>query len=145
LFGHEPTDHEIAEHLNLDVRRIQQYRDASKTPVSLDAPLGHDEPKPISEVVADSNAAAPFDQLVQENDRGLVREALATLDARESKILALRFGLDNGNPKTLEEIAVRFDVTRERIRQIQDGALKKMRVKIEERETPVLDEDVQLV
>ncbi len=93
----------------------------------------------------DSNAAAPFDQLVKENDRGLVLEALATLDARESKILALRFGLDNGNPKTLEEIAVRFDVTRERIRQIQDGALKKMRVKIEERETPVLDEDVQLV
>ncbi|HEY4415434.1 MAG TPA: sigma-70 family RNA polymerase sigma factor [Verrucomicrobiae bacterium] len=145
LFGHEPTDHEIAEHLNLDVRRIQQYRDASKTPVSLDAPLGHDEPKPIADVVADTNAAAPFDQLVRENDRGLVREALATLDERESKILALRFGLDNGNPKTLEEIAVRFDVTRERIRQIQDGALKKMRVKIEASETPVLDEELELV
>ena len=139
-FGHEPSDTEIAEHLKIDVRRIQQYRDASKTPVSLDAPLGHDEPKPIAEVVADTNAAAPFDELVKANDRGLVREALATLDERESRILALRFGLDNGTPKTLEEIAVRFDVTRERIRQIQDGALKKMRVQIEESEAPQIAE-----
>jgi RNA polymerase primary sigma factor len=139
-FGHEPTDAEIAEHLEIDVRRIQQYRDASKTPVSLDAPLGHDEPKPIAEVVADTNAAAPFDELVKANDRGLVRDALATLDERESRILALRFGLDNGKPKTLEEIAVRFDVTRERIRQIQDGALKKMRVQIEESEAPNIEE-----
>ncbi|MGC9940323.1 MAG: sigma-70 family RNA polymerase sigma factor [Verrucomicrobiota bacterium] len=140
VFGHEPTDEEIADHLGLNTRRIQQYRDASKTPVSLDAPLGHDEPKPIAEVVADNNAAAPFDRLLKENDNGLVREALATLDTRESRILAMRFGLDNGTPKTLEEIASRFDVTRERIRQIQDGALKKMRSRIEERETPVLDD-----
>jgi RNA polymerase primary sigma factor len=144
-FNHDPSDEEVAHHLGLDVRRIQQYRDASKTPVSLDAPLGHDEPKPISEVVADTNAAAPFDELVKENDRGLVRDALATLDARESKILAMRFGLENGNPQTLEQIAVRFDVTRERIRQIQDGALKKMRAKIEESEKPDVEEDVVLV
>jgi RNA polymerase primary sigma factor len=141
-FGHEPTDQEIAEHLELDPRRIQEYRDASRTPVSLDAPLGHDEPKPIAEVVADTNAAAPFERLVQENDRGLVKEALAVLDDRESRILRLRFGLDNGQPKTLEEIAVVFGVTRERIRQIQDGALKKMRVQIEESETPVLDPEL---
>jgi RNA polymerase primary sigma factor len=144
VFGHEPTDEEIADHLGLNTRRIQQYRDASKTPVSLDAPLGHDEPKPIAEVVADANAAAPFDRLVKENDNGLVREALATLDTRESRILAMRFGLDNGTPKTLEEIAVRFDVTRERIRQIQDGALKKMRIQIEEREAPVLEDSIDL-
>jgi RNA polymerase primary sigma factor len=142
--GHEPTDEEIADHLGLNTRRIQQYRDASKTPVSLDAPLGHDEPKPIAEVVADANAAAPFDRMLKENDNGLVREALATLDERESRILAMRFGLDNGTPKTLEEIASRFDVTRERIRQIQDGALKKMRLQIEERETPVLDDSLDL-
>jgi RNA polymerase primary sigma factor len=144
VFGHEPTDEEIAEHLGLNTRRIQQYRDASKTPVSLDAPLGHDEPKPIAEVVADTNAAAPFDRLLKENDNGLVREALATLDTRESRILAMRFGLDNGTPKTLEEIASRFDVTRERIRQIQDGALRKMRLQIEERETPDVEETAAL-
>ena len=138
------SDEEIAEHLGLNTRRIQQYRDASKAPVSLDAPLGHDEPKPIAEVVADVNAEAPFDRLVKENDQGLVRDALATLDARESRILAMRFGLDNGTPKTLEQIASRFDVTRERIRQIQDGALKKMRATIEEREAPVLEETSEL-
>ena len=144
VFGHEPSDEEIAEHLGLNTRRIQQYRDASKAPVSLDAPLGHDEPKPIAEVVADANAEAPFDRLVKENDQGLVRDALATLDERESRILAMRFGLDNGTPKTLEQIASRFDVTRERIRQIQDGALKKMRATIEEREAPVLEETSEL-
>jgi RNA polymerase primary sigma factor len=139
-FGHEPTDEEIAGHLGITARRIQQYRNASKAPVSLDAPIGHDEPKPISEAIADANAAAPFDRLIKENNHGLVREALATLDARESRILAMRFGLDNGSPKTLEEIAVRFDVTRERIRQIQEEALKKMRTRIEESENPAIED-----
>jgi RNA polymerase primary sigma factor len=144
VFGHEPTDEEIADHLGITARRIQQYRTASKTPVSLDAPLGHDEPKPISEAIADANAAAPFDQLIKENNRGLIREALSTLDTRESRILTMRFGLDSGSPKTLEEIASRFDVTRERIRQIQEGALKKMRAKIEESESPAAEEVVEL-
>jgi len=140
VFGHEPTDEEIAGHLGITARRIQQYRNASKAPVSLDAPIGHDEPKPISEAIADVNAAAPFDRLIKENNNGLIREALATLDARESRILAMRFGLDNGSPKTLEEIASRFDVTRERIRQIQEEALKKMRTRIEESENPAIED-----
>jgi len=144
VFGHEPTDDEIADHLGITSRRIQQYRTASKTPVSLDAPLGHDEPKPISEAIADVNAAAPFDQIIMENNRGLIREALATLDERESRILSMRFGLDNGSPKTLEEIASRFDVTRERIRQIQEGALKKMRNKIEASESPATEDVAEL-
>jgi RNA polymerase primary sigma factor len=140
VLGHDPTDDEIAEQLGITTRRIHQYRNASKTPLSLDAPIGHDEPKPISEAIADANAAAPFDRIVNENNRGLIREALATLDSRESRILAMRFGLDNGSPKTLEEIASRFDVTRERIRQIQEGALKKMRAQIEASESPDLEE-----
>jgi RNA polymerase primary sigma factor len=138
-FGREPSDKEIAEHLGVPARRIQQYRTASKAPISLDAPIGHDEPDPISDSIADANAAAPFDRLIKENNRGLVREALATLNPRESRILAMRFGLDNGSPKTLEEIALRFDVTRERIRQIQEGALKKMRAKIEASEKPQME------
>ena len=68
-FDRDPTDQEVADHLGLNPRRIQQYRDASKAPVSLDAPMGADEPKQISEVVADPNAAAPFDRLIRENDR----------------------------------------------------------------------------
>ena len=68
------------------------------------------------------------------NDHELVKEVLATLDARESRILAMRFGLDNGQPKTLEEVGARLGVTRERIRQIQEQALQKMRVKIEKKD-----------
>ena len=135
-FDREPTDEEVADHLGLNPRRIQQYRDASKAPVSLDAPIGSDEPKPISEVVADPNAAAPFDQLIRENDSKLVKEVLATLTPRENTILAMRFGLDDGTPKTLEEIGEQLGVTRERIRQIQEEALKKMRVQMAEREAP---------
>jgi RNA polymerase primary sigma factor len=138
-FDREPTDQEVAEHLGLNPRRIQQYRDASKAPISLDAPIGTDEPQRISEVVADPNAAAPFDRLLRENDTELVQKVLATLTPRENKILAMRFGLDDGKPKTLEEIGERLGVTRERIRQIQEEALNKMRVKITEHETPSVE------
>jgi RNA polymerase primary sigma factor len=138
-FDRDPTDEEVADHLGLDPRRIQQYRDASRAPVSLDAPIGADEPQRISEVVADPNAAAPFDQLVRENDRALVQEVLATLTPRENTILAMRFGLDDGRPKTLEEIGEKLGVTRERIRQIQEEALHKMRVKIAKHETPAVE------
>jgi len=89
--------------------------------------------------VADSNAAAPFDGLVRSNDNGMVKEALATLTERERQILILRFGLEDGTPKTLEEIAAQFDVTRERIRQIQEEALKKMRGNIGERDALFMD------
>jgi RNA polymerase primary sigma factor len=135
-FDREPTDQEVADHLGLNPRRIQQYRDASKAPISLDAPIDAGEPQRISEVVADPNAAAPFDRLVHENDTQLVQQVLATLTPRENTILAMRFGLDDGKPKTLEEIGAQLGVTRERIRQIQEEALTKMRVKIAEHETP---------
>lgn len=133
----EPTDEEVAQALGIDAKRIRNYRDASRAPVSLDAPLADESnANAVSEVVADPNAAAPFDRLVLENDTALVQEVLATLTERESRILAMRFGLDDGKPKTLEEIGVIFGVTRERIRQIQDEALKKMRVKMEQRDSP---------
>jgi RNA polymerase primary sigma factor len=135
----EPTDQELAQHLGLDARRIRRYRDASKTPVSLDAPLHDDEPNRISEVVPDPNAAAPFERLLKENDAEFVREALATLSERETAILVMRFGLDDGAPKTLEEVGSRFHVSRERIRQIQDEALEKMRLEIEERDSPPVE------
>ena len=141
-FDREPTDEEVAEHLGLNPRRIQQYRDASRTPISLDAPIGRDEPQRISEVVADPHAAAPFDRLVHENDSQLVQQVLATLTPRENKILAMRFGLDDGKAKTLEEIGARLGVTRERIRQIQEEALQKMRMKISEHETPSVESAV---
>jgi len=135
-FDREPTDAEVAEHLGLNPRRIQQYREASRTPISLDAPIGDDDSNNVSEIVPDGNAAAPFAELLKENDNALVKEALASLNKREAEILALRFGLNNDVPLTLEEIGVRFKVTRERVRQIQEEALKKMRAIIEKREKP---------
>jgi RNA polymerase primary sigma factor len=135
----EPTDQEIAQEVGLDARRIRRYREASRAPVSLDAPLGDEEPGRISEVVADPNAAAPFERMLKENDAGLVREALATLNQREMSVLMMRFGLDDETPKTLEEVGAHFRVSRERIRQIQDEALRKMRKKIEKRDTPLIE------
>ena len=132
----EPTDEEVADEFGLNPQRIRQYREASRTPVSLDSPIGPEDSTSISEHVTDANAAAPFDEIVKHNDNELVKEVLATLDARESRILAMRFGLDNGRPKTLEQVGARLGVTRERIRQIQEQALQKMRVKIEKRDHP---------
>ena len=140
-FDRDPTDQEVADHLGLDPRRVQQYRDAAQAPVSLDAPIEANEPQRISDVVADANAAAPFDRLIRENDSQMVQAVLATLTPRENTILAMRFGLDDGRHKTLEEIGARLGVTRERIRQIQEEALKKMRVKIAQREAPAVETD----
>jgi RNA polymerase primary sigma factor len=136
MLDREPTDEEVAENLGLKTHRVRQYREASRAPVSLDSPIGTDDLTTISEHVADANAAAPFDEIVKDNDNELVQEVLATLDARESRILAMRFGLDNGRPKTLEDVGKRLGVTRERIRQIQEQALQKMRLKIENRDHP---------
>jgi RNA polymerase primary sigma factor len=135
----EPTDEEVADNLGLNTRRIRQYREAARAPVSLDSPISEDNSTSISDHVADASAAAPFDEIVKHNDNELMREVLATLDARESRILSMRFGLDNGRPKTLEEVGERLGVTRERIRQIQEQALQKMRVKIENRDhSPIM-------
>ena len=133
-FDRDPTDEELAHELDLDPRRIRQYRQASKAPVSLDSPIGDDGSEQVSEIVADPNAAAPFDRLVRETDTQMVREVMATLDPRESTILAMRFGLKDDTQRTLEEIGGQLGVTRERIRQIQEQALRKLRARVEARE-----------
>jgi len=136
VFDREPTDEEVAEELELDTKKVRQYRDASRAPLSLDAPVGEDDSSRVSEIIADSNAANPFEEIRRGTDTALVREVLATLTERESSILALRFGLNGDNEMTLEDVGERFGVTRERIRQIQELALKKLRTKMEERDNP---------
>ncbi|HYG23556.1 MAG TPA: sigma-70 family RNA polymerase sigma factor [Verrucomicrobiae bacterium] len=129
--GREPSDEEVADELGINPRRIQQYRDASRSPVSLDSPVGEDESSSVSEMVADTNAAAPYDRLDKEAELSSVQDALATLDERERRILTLRFGLnEGGNEKTLEEVGEHFGLTRERIRQIQEIALRKLRLRM---------------
>jgi RNA polymerase primary sigma factor len=135
ILDREPTDEELADFLRLDVRRVKIYRQASKAPVSLDAPLSEDDSDQVSEIVADPNAVAPFERLVKETDTALLKEVLAALTDREKAILAMRFGLNDGVEQTLEEIGKVFGVTRERIRQIESEALKKLRVKMEQRDT----------
>ncbi len=139
-----PTDEEVADELGLTPRRVQQYRAASKAPVSLDAPLGDDDEDRVSEVVADPQATAPFEQLVQDSDTALVQEVFATLSEREKIILRNRFGLNDGTPRTLEEIGQDFSLTRERIRQIQEEALKKLRKRMEERDRAPRDRAIAL-
>ena len=134
LLEREPTDEEIAEALGCSARRVRRYREASQTPVSLDARLDTDGPGSLSETVADEDAAAPFERVVKNNDQDLLYEVLATLEERERQILGMRFGLDDGNPQTLETIGEHFGITRERIRQIQEKALQEMRTRIERRE-----------
>jgi RNA polymerase primary sigma factor len=142
--GREPTEEELADELGTNARRLKMYRQASKAPVSLDAPLGDDENDRVSEVVADPNAVAPFERLIRETDTALVREVFGCLSERERSILTMRFGLGDKEPKTLEEIGSHFGVTRERIRQIQEGALKTLRVKMEKRDMKPLDEPALL-
>ncbi len=134
----EPTDEEVAADVGLKPNRVREYREAARAPVSLEAPLGDDEESNrVAEVVADASAAAPFDHVMKESDNALVREVFALLSPRERQVLAMRFGLEDDVPQTLETIGERFGVTRERIRQIQNEALKKLRTKMEKRDRPV--------
>ncbi len=142
--GREPSEEELADELGTNARRLKMYREASRAPVSLDAPLGDDNNERVSEVVADPNAAAPFERLLKETDTALVKEVFAGLPDREKSILTMRFGLESGEPKTLEQIGEHFGVTRERIRQIQEAALKTLRVKMERRDNHPLEESALL-
>jgi RNA polymerase primary sigma factor len=130
----EPTDEELAADMDVDVRRVRRYREAARAPISLDSPIGDDNSTSVSEHVADSSAAAPFDRLLNETDNEMVKSALNALSERESKILAMRFGLGDDQPRTLDELGVHFGLTRERIRQLQEQALRKLREWIEKRE-----------
>ncbi len=128
VLGREPTDEELGEELDLTASRVAQLRTAAIRPASLDAPIGNDaDSGNYADIVSDENAELPDDILRDKNIHGLLREFLNTLDHRESTILEYRFGLDGGEERTLEEVGQKFGVTRERIRQIQNIALRKMR------------------
>ena len=132
--GREPNDDELGAEMGLTGARISQMRLASIRPASLDAPIGDDDTNTFSEIVQDENATSPYDNLEEKTVTKMLREMVHTLDPREETILRFRFALDGGNEKTLEEVGQKFGVTRERVRQIQNIALKKLRRMIEKLE-----------
>ena len=132
--GREPTDDEVAGELGMPTSRVTQMRMAAIRPASLDAPIGDDDSNSYSEVVEDENADTPYEQLEDKTVNSMLREMVTTLDPREATILRFRFGLDGGPERTLEEVGVKFGVTRERVRQIQNIALRKLRKMIEKLE-----------
>jgi RNA polymerase primary sigma factor len=140
--GREATDEEVAEEMGFSLRQVKLYREAGKAPVSLDAPLSEGEDsKQVAEIVADPNAVGADDQLVKQGDTELLQQVLQTLNERERTILNMRYGLEGGSPQTLEEVGEHFGLTRERIRQIQEEALVRLRARMKERDT-MPDEDL---
>ena len=132
--GREPTDDEIAQELGTTEARVSQMQRAAIRPASLDAPIGEDGSHSFSEMVADESAFDPYEQLEGKTVTDMLQDMVKTLDDREATILRFRFGLDGGKEKTLEEVGAKFGVTRERVRQIQNSALKKLRRMIQKLE-----------
>lgn len=135
ILGREPTDEELADELGFSARKIGQLRTAAIRPSSLEAPLGDDDSSRVADVIRDESASTPYEQLEDKTVTKMLRGMVETLDTREGDILRYRFGLDGDGEKTLEEVGVKFGVTRERIRQIQNVALLKLRKQIEKLET----------
>lgn len=137
-FGRDATDEELAEELEISPGRVAELRTAAIRPASLDAPLGDDDTSRLADVVRDENAENPYEETEEKADLTLLRELLGKLPKREEVILRNRFGLDGKNEKTLEEIGQKLGLTRERIRQLEAIALKRLRRMMEQRDTMLM-------
>ncbi|MEC8254992.1 MAG: RNA polymerase sigma factor RpoD, partial [SAR324 cluster bacterium] len=126
-FGREPTPDELAEHIGMPLHKVRKVLKIAKEPISLDTPIGDDEDSQLKDFIADEKASHPSDATTKANLGDLTRTALGTLTPREEKVLRMRFGIDEVKDHTLEEVGQDFDVTRERIRQIEAKALRKLR------------------
>ncbi|MBQ3899502.1 MAG: RNA polymerase sigma factor RpoD [Lachnospiraceae bacterium] len=125
--GREPMPEEIAEEMNIPVERVREILKISQEPVSLETPIGEEEDSHLGDFIQDDNVPAPADAATATLLREQLNKVLDTLAEREQKVLRLRFGLDDGKARTLEEVGKEFNVTRERIRQIEAKALRKLR------------------
>ena len=132
--GREPTNDELGEEIGIAADKVARLRSVGIRPASLAAPIGDDEATEFGEVIGDEDAQTPFELLRDKNLRGEMDGLIAVLDSREKKIISQRFGLDGGGPKTLENVAKHFGITRERIRQLQNIALAKLRRALSKRE-----------
>ena len=125
--GREPTPEEIADEMNMSVERVREILKISQEPVSLETPIGEEEDSHLGDFIQDDNVPVPSDAAAFTLLKEQLVEVLGTLTEREQKVLRLRFGLDDGRARTLEEVGKEFNVTRERIRQIEAKALRKLR------------------
>ena len=125
--GREPTPEEIAEEMKMPVERVREILKISQEPVSLETPIGEEEDSHLGDFIQDDNVPVPVDAAAYTLLREQLEEVLDTLTDREKKVLSLRFGLEDGRGRTLEEVGKEFNVTRERIRQIEAKALRKLR------------------
>ena len=125
--GREPTPEEIAEEMNMPVERVREILKISQEPVSLETPIGEEEDSHLGDFIQDDNVPVPADAAAFTLLKEQLVEVLSTLTEREQKVLRLRFGLDDGRARTLEEVGKEFSVTRERIRQIEAKALRKLK------------------
>ncbi len=126
-YGREPSPEEIAKEMNMPVDRVREILKISQEPVSLETPIGEEEDSHLGDFIQDDNVPVPADAAAFTLLREQLNEVLDTLTDREQKVLKLRFGLDDGRARTLEEVGREFNVTRERIRQIEAKALRKLR------------------
>lgn len=124
--GREPTPEEVAKVMEIDVSKVREIQKVSQEPTSLETPVGDEEDSHLGDFISDPGPT-PYDQTSRQLLKEHMEEVLATLSDREKKVLILRFGLEDGRPRTLEEVGAQFGVTRERIRQIEAKALRKLR------------------
>ena len=125
--GREPTTQEIAAELHMDVQKVEEILKIAQEPVSLETPIGEEEDSHLGDFIQDDDASQPAEEASYTLLREQLEEVLKTLTPREEEVLRMRFGLIDGKPHTLEEVGKKFDVTRERIRQIEAKALRKLR------------------
>ena len=125
--GHEPSAEEIAEELNMPLDKVREIMRVAQEPVSLETPIGEEEDSHLGDFIPDDDTPAPADAVSHTLLKEQLSDVLGTLTTREEKVLRLRFGLVDGRPRTLEEVGREFNVTRERIRQIEAKALRKLR------------------
>ncbi len=125
--GREPTDDELASEMNLPVNRITLLKSVSQKPASLDSPLGDEDGSTLGELVPDNKAVSPLENLQSKSIVGDISKVLDQLEPREADIIRLRFGLEGLDPLTLEEVGAKIGITRERVRQLQEHALRALR------------------
>ena len=127
ILGREPTPEEIAGEMEISVERVMEIQKIAQDPVSLETPIGEEDDSHLGDFIEDDDSPAPHDAAAYTLLKEQLEEVMSTLTPREAKVLKLRFGLEDGKARTLEEVGREFEVTRERIRQIEAKALRKLR------------------